>query len=46
MTIYLKKCVNRWKLKHFCFFNGFMLVFASSNGDLSNNTKFLEKEYC
>ena len=46
IQLFVKKQVNRWSFLHFHFFNGFMLLFASSNGDLSNETYFLRKEYC
>ena len=39
--------VKRSHIKLFYLFNGFMILFASSNRDLSNNTKILkEKKYC
>ena len=39
----LKKLVTRWDFSHSNFFNGFMLLFTSSNKDLSNDTLFLKK---
>ena len=35
---FFKKSVNRWLFLQFYFFNGLMLFFTLSNGDLSNDT--------